>query len=311
MSIEICVQTMRGYEETIALARWCEAEGVPALAVADHYLSGPDQASDGYDQLVILGGIARETTKLELCTLVSPLTFRHPAVHLKTAVTLDEMSGGRFSLGIGAGWMELEHEVYGLELYPIGERFDRLEETLGYLKAGIDGSGSGFEGTYFRLAAFDPNPRPRNLRLIVGGGGKRRTPDLAGRFADEFNAFPDKNPIEERIERFRRSARSAGRDPEKILVSTAFPAAVASDRATADAMISRRAERVKVDPEEAASHYAAIGIPQGTPSEAAAAYASLAEAGVTRIYLQLAGASLGETAHAVEAARKTVELATG
>ncbi|MEX2278475.1 MAG: LLM class flavin-dependent oxidoreductase, partial [Acidimicrobiia bacterium] len=310
MSIEICVQTMRGYEETIALARWCEAEDIPALAIADHYLSGPDQASDGYDQLVILGGIARETTNLELCTLVSPLTFRHPAVHLKAAVTLDEMSGGRFSLGIGAGWMELEHEVYGLELYPIQERFDRLEETLGYLKAGIDGSGSGFEGTYYRLAAFDPNPRPRNLRLIVGGGGKRRTPDLAGRFADEFNAFPDKNPIEDRIERFRQSALSAGRDPEQILVSTAFPAAVASDAETADAMIRRRAERMKVDPEEAAARLAAIGIPHGTPSQAAAAYASLAEVGVTRIYLQLSGASLDDTAHAVEAARQTAELAT-
>lgn len=310
VSIEICVQTMRGYEDTIALARWCETEGIPALAIADHYLSGFNQTSDGYDQLVILGGIARETTDLELCTLVSPLTFRHPAVHLKAAVTLDEMSGGRFSLGIGAGWMELEHEVYGLELYPIEERFDRLEETLGYLKAGIDGSGSGFEGTYYRLAPFNPHPRPRNLRLIVGGGGRRRTPDLAGRFADEFNAFPDKNPIGERIERFKESARSAGRDLRRILVSTAFPAAVASDAETADALIRRRAERLKVDADEAAASLAALGIPLGLPSQAAPVYASLAEAGVTRIYLQLSGAPLDDIARAVEAARETVELAT-
>ncbi|MEX1271146.1 MAG: LLM class flavin-dependent oxidoreductase [Acidimicrobiia bacterium] len=224
MSIEICCQTMRGYDDTIALARWCEVEGVPALAVADHYLSGPDTASPGFEQFVILGGIARETSTLELSTLVSPLTFRHPAVHLKAAVTLDHMSGGRFSLGVGTGWMELEHESFGLELHPIGERFDRLEESLAYIRAGTDGSGSGFAGDYYRLAPFDPQPPPINLRLIVGGSGNHRTPALAGRFADEFNVFPGASPMGDRVQRCRDSATAQGRDPSSIAVSTAFPA---------------------------------------------------------------------------------------
>ena len=308
--MEICVQTMRGYPHTLALAQWCEAEGIPSLAVADHYLSGPKQDSEGYDQLVILGGIARETSKLELCTLVSPLTFRHPAVHLKAAVTLDQMSGGRFSLGIGAGWMELEHDSFGLELYPMTERFDRLEETLGYLKAALDGSGGGFEGKYYRLAAFDPQPRPSNLRIIVGGGGKRRTPDLAGRFADEFNAFPDKvTPMVDRVARCLESARDAGRDPAAILLSTAFPAFVAQDEATADAMIAKRAARTNTDAEGAKASLDSYQIPHGTPEKAARQYEALASSGITRIYLQLAGNDLEEIAGAVDAARRCAALA--
>lgn len=310
--VEICVQTMRGYPDTLALAQWCEAEGIPALAVADHYLSGPKLDSDGYDQLVILGGIARETSKLELSTLVSPLTFRHPAVHLKAAVTLDQMSGGRFSLGIGAGWMELEHDSFGLELYPMAERFDRLEETLGYLKAALDGSASGFEGKYYRLAAFDPQPRPINLRVVVGGGGKRRTPALAGRYADEFNAFPDKaTPMAERVARCLDAAREAGRDPDSILVSTAFPGLVAANEETAAAMIRRRAERLNSDPDAARASLEAYGIPIGTPDQAAPRYAAMAEAGITRIYLQLSASTPDEVAKAVDAARKTATLAVG
>lgn len=309
MSIEICVQTMRGYDDTIAVAQWCEKEGIPALAVADHYLSGPDTTSPGFEQLVILGGVARETSTLELSTLVSPLTFRHPAVHLKAAATLDQMSGGRFSLGVGTGWMELEHESFGLELHPIGERFDRLEETLAYIRAGTDGSGSGFEGTYYRLAAFDPQPQPARLRLVVGGGGRRRTPELAGRFADEFNVFPAETPMAPRVQVCTDSANGAGRDPAGIRISTAFPAAVGPDQETADAIMAVRAERAKTDLASLVSRFDEFGIPRGNPDKAAAAYSTLATAGVTRVYLQLAANSLDEIAHAVSAARRACELA--
>ena len=308
VTIEICVQTMRGYDDTLALARWCEAEGIPALAVADHYLSGPDTASSGFEQLVILGGIARETSTLELSTLVSPLTFRHPAVHLKAAVTLDHMSAGRFSLGVGAGWMELEHEAFGLDLHPIGERFDRLEETLAYIRAGTDGSGSGFEGSHYRLAPFDPQPPPVNLRIVVGGSGAKRTPVLAGRFADEFNAFPSESPMRDRVELCRRSARSHGRSPSNILISTAFPAVVGTDAESARELLASRARRTGSDPDELAAALSRRHVPNGTPDQAAGAYAALVDADVTRVYLQLAGSTLDEVARAVEAARRSVDL---
>jgi alkanesulfonate monooxygenase SsuD/methylene tetrahydromethanopterin reductase-like flavin-dependent oxidoreductase (luciferase family) len=306
--MEICLQTMVGYEATLELARWCEAEGVPALSVADHYLSGRDVESPGYEQFVILGGIARETSTLELSTLVSPITFRHPSVHLKAAVTLDEMSGGRFTLGVGTGWMELEHESYGIEFPAQRERFDRLEETLGYLKAATDGSGSGFDGTYYKLAAFNPNPQPTNLRIVVGGGGPRRTPDLAARFADEFNAFPDETPIARRIERCLATAEAEGRTDD-ILISTAFPSAVAPDAEQAEELLTRRAERRKVDLAELKAFLQESGIPHGSINDAAAAYAELAEAGITRVYLQMSANSVEEIAQAVDCARRAAELA--
>lgn len=311
MTIEICVQTMRGYDDTLEIARWCEREGIPALAVADHYLSDLDMSSNGFDQLVVLGGIARETSTIQLCTLVSPLTFRHPAVHLKAAVTLDQMSRGRFSLGVGAGWMELEHESFGLELYPMAERFQRLAETLGYLRAALDGAGEGFQGRHYRLAAFVPQPQPSNLRLIVGGGGARKTPELAGRFADEFNVFPDNTPMAGRVQRFEASAREAGRDPAAVLVSSAFPAVVTADAEAAGDLVRRRSERSKVTPERMLEMLDGRGIPHGTPDEAAKAYAALAEAGVTRVYLQVASDSLDDIAGLVEAARRAASLATG
>jgi alkanesulfonate monooxygenase SsuD/methylene tetrahydromethanopterin reductase-like flavin-dependent oxidoreductase (luciferase family) len=304
--MEICVQTLRGYFATLAVARWCEAAGVPALAVADHYLSGIDRSGDGLDQLVLLGGIARETRVLELSTLVSPITFRHPAVHLKAAVTLDQMSCGRFSLGVGTGWMELEHEAFGLSLYPLQERFDRLEETLNYLTAALDGSGRGFAGHYYQLAPFVPKPTPQHLRLVVGGGGQSRTPNLAGRFAHEFNAFPAENiPIADRIATCRRAAASAGRDPDSLLISSAFPAVVAPDRASAEVLVQRWAERWQTEPDEVRARLDRKEIPHGTPETAAESYAALAAAGVQRVYVQ-AGTDLDDVAEAVDSARQAV-----
>jgi alkanesulfonate monooxygenase SsuD/methylene tetrahydromethanopterin reductase-like flavin-dependent oxidoreductase (luciferase family) len=304
--MEICLQTMVGYEPTLELARWCEAEGVPALAVADHYLSGREVESPAWEQFVILGGIARETSTLELSTLVSPITFRHPSVHLKAAVTLDEMSGGRFTLGVGTGWMELEHESYGIEFPPLGERFDRLEETLRYLRAATDGSG--FDGTYYTLAAFNPQPQPTNLRIVIGGGGPRRTPDLAARYADEFNVFPDDTPMADRVDRCLATARTEGRSND-ILISTAFPAAVAPGAGQAEALLNRRAERRKVDLSDLKADLERYEIPYGSAEAAAPGYARLAEAGVTRVYLQMSGASIEEIAQAVEGARQAADLA--
>ena len=109
--------------------------------------------------------------------LVTPLTFRHPAVIAKTATTLDEMSGGRFALGVGTGWMQSEHDAFGLDLPPLAERFDRLGETLAYLRAAFT-SNEGFAGRYYHLDPIDVLPRPTNLPIVVGGGGPEEDADL-------------------------------------------------------------------------------------------------------------------------------------
>lgn len=298
--MEIAVQVMTTYPDTLRMARWCEAHGVAALAVADHYLSGTRLDSPALDQLVVMGGIARETQQIELCTLVSPLTFRHPAVHLKAGVTLDELSGGRFTLGLGAGWAQEEHDAFGLELYPMAERFDRLHETLAYVRAALDGGGTGFSGRFYQLVdGFVPQPRPANLRIVTGGGGAAKTPDLAGRFADEFNVFPSDVPMAERIRRARAAWTDAGRVGE-LYVSTAFPGVAGADRSEVDGVLARIADRFDRNPEQVRESYEAMGIPMGEPRAIGEAIEALASIGIARIYLQAGGA--------IDAAKRQIEL---
>ena len=301
--MEYAVQTMRGFADSLALARWAEDEGLAAFAVADHYLFGE---SDGpaYDQLTLLGGIARETDRIRLVSLVSPITFRHPAVMLKVAVTLDELSGGRFGLGVGTGWMELEHERFGLDFPGWEERFDRLEEALGYLHAALSPEPAGFDGSHYRLEAFGPRPLPAGLEIVVGGSGPRRTPELAGRYADEFNVFPSATgTIEEKVRTAREAAASAGRDPADLRISTAFPPLVGRSEAEYRERLEAEASSRGLTAGELESRYAGPGIPHGHGDELAAGVARLAGDGVTRIYLQVARMPLAEAQAAVEAFR--------
>jgi alkanesulfonate monooxygenase SsuD/methylene tetrahydromethanopterin reductase-like flavin-dependent oxidoreductase (luciferase family) len=304
MVIELGVQTARGYSASLELARWAESEDLAAFAVADHVLAGQGRTEPAYDQLTLLGGIARETERIRLASLVSPITFRHPALMLKAAVTLDEMSGGRFSLGVGTGWWEDEHRAFGIHLPGWGERFERLEQALSYLQAGLAGAPTGFEGTYYRLEAFGPRPLPTGLELVVGGSGARRTPDLAGRFADEYNVFPsERGTIAEKVESARRVARDAGRDDARIRISTAFPPLTGRTETEFRSNLEEAASRRGVSPEDLSTRFERLGIPIGPPARLTNGVARLQNQGVERIYLQVAGMTLGDVKAAVEAFR--------
>lgn len=295
--MELAVQTMTNYPDTLALARWAEEAGAAGLAVADHYLSSPE-STFALDQLTVLAAVAAQTTTLELSSLVSPVTFRHPAVMFKVGQTLDHISGGRFTLGVGAGWMAEEHERFGLSLPEMGERFDRLTEALGYLRAAIGGDESGFSGDYYRLAGGPPlKPTPVNLRLVVGGGGNRRTPDLAGTYADEFNVFPAERPYAERIERARSTAAETGRDPDSLFVSTAFPLVVGENQKDVDESIEEVARLRGTEPERIRTRWAELGIPVGTADEVKSHLEQMEKDGIRRVYFQMAFDSLDRIQH--------------
>ncbi|HJR93272.1 MAG TPA: LLM class flavin-dependent oxidoreductase [Acidimicrobiia bacterium] len=286
--MQLAIQTMRGYADSVELAQWAEASRVAAFAVADHYLAGK-QSPYALDQLTVLAAVAAATETIELATLVSPITFRHPAVMLKTAVTLDEISGGRFTLGVGTGWMKDEHERFGFSFPPIGRRFDELEEALAYLRAGLDGDEAGFEGLRYRLAPGPaPQPQGSRVRLIVGGTGPRRTPDLAGRYADELNLTPSAAPIPDRIERARLAAAAAGRDPDALLISTAFPVIVGADPEEVTERIAMVAKRRRTSPEDIRTRWEEIGIPIGTTDQYLSRLEELHTDGVRRVYFQVA-----------------------
>lgn len=269
------------YEQQRSAALWCETEGLVSFARCDHYLSGGDPTPAATDALAVLAGLARDTSIIRLCVLVSPITFRHPAVIAKTAATIDQMSRGRLDLGIGTGWMELEHVNLGLPFPDWPERWDRFEDSLGYLEAAFgDGHGQ-HEGRYYSLNA-EVKPKPTGMRIIIGGSGAKRTPRLAGTRADEYNFFicpPDQARL--KIETMREAAN--GRDVEATAMGGAL---VGRTESEFQERLARSAESRGITPNELEERYVNNGFPIGTPDRVAETVGQLEEAGLERLYIQ-------------------------
>src|ERR671918_772621 len=179
------------WEEWLALALACEEHGLEGLFRSDHYHSldpGPDLGS--LDAWTTLAALAARTERIRLGTLVSPATFRHPAVLAKSAVTVDHVSGGRVEVGMGAGWHAGEHRAFGFPFPDDRERLDILEEQLEVVHRLWDGDDSPFQGRHYRLDGVAHRPRPvqrPHPPLILGGAGGARSARLAARWADEYN----------------------------------------------------------------------------------------------------------------------------
>ena len=286
--MEFAIQVRSNYDYVLRSARWAEENGLVALALPDHYMSrGSAPEEPGYDHLSHFAGLARDTTTLELVCLVAPVTFRHPAVLYKMGVTIDEMSGGRFTLGVGTGWLDEEFTMYGMPYPERAERFELLEEVMEYLRQAITPGAHGFDGKHYQLAEFDPHPHPQNLRLLIGGGGKVKTPRIAGRFADEFNIYsclPDL--YRERRETAQRHAAEAGRDPALIFFSAASPALAAKKESDYRKLLDDFAELTGQTTEHIEEVYTERGYPHGSGSRPAEMLAALEEAGCERFYAQ-------------------------
>jgi alkanesulfonate monooxygenase SsuD/methylene tetrahydromethanopterin reductase-like flavin-dependent oxidoreductase (luciferase family) len=275
------------YEELRALALAAEKSGFSSFARSDHYLNG-DESVPATDALTSLAGLARETETIMLTVLVTPLTFRHPAVIAKTAITLDEMSGGRFELGIGTGWMEGEHRVFGIQLPEIRKRFSLLFETLAYIHAAMGRTEGGYTGRHHRLEDIEVLPRPiSKLPIIIGGSGKKRTPSIAGRFADEYNVFAtSRDDLTARLAVMQKTAADQGRDPKEIKVSVMSTAIIGEDEAEYREALGAAASQRGIDPEQLESKLAARRVLHGTYEQAAGIVDDYAADGVGRIYIQ-------------------------
>ena len=274
------------YEEQLAVAQWAEGAGLTAFARCDHFYSGRDPRPAATDAFTVLAGIARETSSIELTVLVAPITFRHPGIYAKAGATLDQMSNGRFRLGLGTGWMELEHEALGLPFPPSAERWERFEEALQYVRATIDGDHASFAGQHYQIEA-ELKPRPTRLPLVVGGGGAHRTPRLAGTYADEYNHFvTTPEMLAPKVERVRSAATSAGRDADAIRVSLMGPILVGEDRADYEDKLGQSAAARDRTAEEHAAVLTNAGVPHGTADDVRAAFDRLGDAGVDLYYVQ-------------------------
>ena len=269
------------YDQQLEAAKWSESEGLYSFARCDHFLSGGDPTPDATDAFAVLAGLARETSDIRLCVLVSPITFRHPAVIAKNATTIDQMSGGRLDLGVGTGWMELEHEKLGIPFPDWPERWSRFEEALDYLDAAF-GEGHGlFEGEHYSLDA-EVKPKPKDIRLVIGGSGEKRTPTLAGTRAREYNFFTtDPETASLRISVMREAA--GDREVEATVMG---PALVGADEADFKERLGAAASKRGQSADELESAWRERGLLIGTRYEVAEQVAGLEEAGVERIYVQ-------------------------
>jgi alkanesulfonate monooxygenase SsuD/methylene tetrahydromethanopterin reductase-like flavin-dependent oxidoreductase (luciferase family) len=225
------------YADQLAAAKRAEANGFDGYFRSDHFASFPGAAGQPTtDAWTVLAGLARDTDRIGLGVLVSPVTFRHPGVLAKVAITVDEMSGGRVEVGVGAGWNEDEHRQLGLAFPPIKERADLLEDQLAILH-GLWGEPDGWtydgvtglrvDGSLFRPRPVDVPGRPTTPaggvrpRIIVGGQGSPRSFRLAARYADEFNlssSSPEK--AAETIASLDEACRAIGREPATLARST-------------------------------------------------------------------------------------------
>jgi len=274
------------YDQILAMAQVAERSGLDAFFRSDHYL-GVDPADPDYrstDSWITLAGLARETSRIRLGTLTTAGTFRLPGVMAVAVSTANAMSGGRIELGLGTGWYAEEHEQFGIPFPPMAERFDRLEEQLEIL-TGLwrqpAGEPYSFAGEHFRLtgnAAFPGKWPP--TRLIVGGMGPKRTPALAARYADEFNAaFAPLPQAKERFALVRALREQAGRDPAGLKTSIVIPRVC----------IGRDADEVQRRREILGPPIGEIpdqGL-SGTPEQAAEQLAEWIAIGTDRIYIHL------------------------
>lgn len=275
------------YEDLLNIALAAEKAGFTSIARSDHYLAGEDSVP-ATDALTSIAGLARETKSIKLTVLVTPLTFRHPGVIAKTATTLDEMSRGRFELGVGTGWMESEHRVFGFKLPELRTRFSLLFETLAYVHSVFGRTDGGYSGRHFSLEDVEILPKPiTRVPIIIGGMGMKKTPSIAGRFADEYNMFAcDAETLAARLAVMTTTATELGRDPGEIKVSVTTSVLVGEDEAEYRGLLQKTAAARDKDPEELEGMYRDRRMIHGTYEQAAEQVAQYGSEGVGRIYVQ-------------------------
>lgn len=273
------------YADVLALALATERAGFEAFFRSDHLL-GVDPHDPGYrptDCWTTLGGLARDTSRIRLGSLVTAATFRPPGLLATIVASVDEMSGGRVELGIGTGWYGREHEAFGIEFPATGQRFDRLDEALAIItglwatEPGTE-PGFSFDGGHFRIGDNRTPPRPTQRPgppIIIGGAGPKRTPALAARYATEFNGALG-GDLRERYAIFDRACEAIGRDPGQAGHSAVLPVACG----TTSADVQRRAEVIG---SEFMRAHAAIGTPQHLTDR----IAEMAGIGADTVYLHI------------------------
>ena len=288
MQLRIFTEPQQGasYDDQLAVARAAEQLGFDGFFRSDHFLKMSDVSGlpGPTDAWATLAALARETSRVRLGTLLTAATFRYPGPLAVTVAEVDQMSGGRVELGLGAGWYEDEHKAYGIPFPPVGERFERLEEQLAIITglwATPVGKRFNYAGRHYTVVESPALPKPvqHPLPVIVGGLGAKRTPRYAAAYAAEFNTpFAPVDFFVEQCDRVRRACQSIGRDPATMVFSTAQVLCCGRD----EAEVRRRAAAIGREPDELRTNGVA-----GTVDEVVAKLRRFVDGGAHRAYLQV------------------------
>jgi F420-dependent oxidoreductase-like protein len=289
MHLRIFTEPQQGadYGRLLAVARATEELGFDAFFRSDHYLKMGDGSGlpGPTDSWITLAGLARETARIRLGTLMSAATFRYPGPLAIAVAQVDEMSAGRVELGLGTGWFDAEHTAYGIPFPGLAERFDRLEEQLAII-TGLwetpEGKAFSFDGAYYTLTDSPALPKPAQRPrppILVGGHGARRTPRLAARFADEYNVvFVGLEETGAAFGRVRDACAAIGREPGSLVYSAGQT--VCCGRTSAE--VARRAAAIG----QTVAELEATGL-AGSPAQVVDKLHRFASLGASRMYLQV------------------------
>jgi F420-dependent oxidoreductase-like protein len=289
MKLRIFTEPQQGadYPTLLRVARAAEDLGFDAFFRSDHYLKMGDVSGlpGPTDSWVTLGALARETSRIRLGTLMTAATFRYPGPLAISVAQVDQMSGGRVEFGFGAGWYEAEHAAYALPFPGLKERFDRFEEQLAIITGlwtAPEGETFSFSGQYYAVTDSPGLPKPAQRPrppVLIGGGGRRRTPALAARYADEFNrGFASLKDTAATFGWVREACAAAGRAESSMVYSIAHTVCCGST----DAQVRERAAAIGRDVNELRETALA-----GTPAQIADRLGAFAEIGAQTAYLQI------------------------
>jgi alkanesulfonate monooxygenase SsuD/methylene tetrahydromethanopterin reductase-like flavin-dependent oxidoreductase (luciferase family) len=308
MQLDLMIEGQEGvtWQQWLDIARACETQGIPTLFRSDHYmnLDGQHPERGSLDAIGTMIALGAQTTKLRLGTMVSPATFRHPSELAKLATTADHVSGGRFELGLGAGWNNREHAAYGFPFPDLKTRMQVLEEQLQIILGNWAEGQFSFDGSHYRLDTLDAQPKPvqrPHLPLLLGGAGGPLAARLAASYADEYNTafagsrelsastdpynaiYTGATVVRDRRNNILAACEAVGRDPIPFSVMT--PAVVGMDEADLRARAERTAAFRGLDPD------LVLEMPEGwlvgTVDQVAEQLHVLRELGVSRVLCQM------------------------
>jgi F420-dependent oxidoreductase-like protein len=263
------INTSYSWADTLTTAQTAERLGWDCLWYSDHFMPNAPEPADGpvNEALTVLSALASTTTRIKLGTIVLGNTYRHPAVLAKMAASIDRISGGRFILGLGAGWQENEHTAYGIELGTVKSRMDRFDESCEALNLLFSQERTTFNGDHVKLtnAPLDPKPVQSPLPLLLGGGGEKRTLKIVAKHAHQWNVWATPELFAQKLAVLNRHCADIGRDPDTIQKTVAALLFLTEDQAVADKLRSRDLGRPTIigNAREVADQvraYAALGV---------------------------------------------------